>query len=349
MTATKKIALIPAYEPSETLINLLASLSENGFETVVVDDGSGEKYKKIFENAKQYAAVLTHPVNRGKGAALKTGLEYIGKTVPPESVIVTLDADGQHSVVDAGKVVQVALENKGSLILGSRGFDKDVPARSKFGNSVTRFVYRLTTGAKVFDTQTGLRAFSYSLIPLLLKIKGERYEYEMNMLLECPRQHISIREVRIKTIYFDNNSGSHFNTFRDSARVYREILKFAASSFTGFLVDYATYSVLLLALGWLGDAMSVPVSNVTARVVSASVNFTINKKLVFKSEGSTMKAALMYFLLAAMIIAGNTVLLSFLVGHLGINKYAGKLVTEVTFFTLSWLAQKFIIFRKKKQ
>jgi glycosyltransferase involved in cell wall biosynthesis len=348
MTVTKKIALVPAYEPSETLIPLLASLKENGFETIVVDDGSGEKFKAIFEKAAEFATVLVHPVNRGKGAALKTGLKHIGETAPADSVIVTLDADGQHSVEDAGKVIAAAGENKGSLILGSRGFDKDVPARSKFGNGITRFVYRLTTGAKVFDTQTGLRAFSYSLIPLLLTIKGDRYEYEMNMLLECPRQHISIHEVRIKTIYFDNNAGSHFKAFRDSARVYGEILKFAASSFTGFLVDYATYSVLLLALGGLGDAVSVPVSNVSARVVSATVNFTINKKLVFRSKGNTARAALMYFLLAAMILAGNTALLSFLVEYLGVNKYVGKLVTEVTFFTFSWLVQKFVVFRKKK-
>jgi glycosyltransferase involved in cell wall biosynthesis len=348
MTAIKKIALIPAYEPSPVLLSLLESLKNDNFDITVVDDGSGEKFKDIFDKAKQYATVLVHPVNRGKGAALKTGLEHIGKNAAEGSVIVTLDADGQHSVEDAGKVCTAAYENDGALILGSRGFDNNVPARSRFGNGITRFVYRIATGAKVFDTQTGLRAFSYKLIPLMLSIKGERYEYEMNMLLECPRRHIPIREVRIRTIYFDNNSGSHFNTFRDSARVYREILKFAASSLVGFLVDYTAYSLFVWLLGGLGNAVSVPVSNVAARIISASVNFTINKKFVFKSSGSTVRSAVMYFLLASFILAGNTLLLGFLVEYLGVNKYAGKLITEIIFFTLSWLVQKFLIFRRKK-
>lgn len=348
MTLSGKIALIPAYEPSDSLIPLLVSLKENGFSIVVVDDGSGERYKEIFVNAGLYATVLTYPVNHGKGYALRTGLEHIEKAASPDSVIVTLDSDGQHSVEDAGKVCDIAAEYKDSLILGSRGFDSGVPARSRFGNTVTRFVYRLATGAKVYDTQTGLRAFSYSLIPFLLTVTGDRYEYEMNMLLTCPLRKIPIREVRIKTIYFDNNSGSHFNTFRDSARVYREILKFAASSFVGFIVDYTSYSLLVLLLGGLGNAVSVPVSNIIARAVSSTVNFSINKRIVFRNRGNTLKFAAQYFLLAACILAGNTLLLSFLVQGLGINKFVGKIVTEITFFTLSWTVQKFVIFRKKK-
>jgi len=92
--------------------------------------------------------------------------------------------------------------------------------------------------------------------------------------------------------------------------------------------------------------VSVPLSNVSARIVSATVNFTINKKLVFKSDASVIKSAAQYFTLAACILAGNTLLLSWLVGSVGVNKFAAKILTEITFFTLSWLVQKFIIFRR---
>jgi putative flippase GtrA len=213
------------------------------------------------------------------------------------------------------------------------------------GNAITRGVFRLSTGVRVWDTQTGLRAFDSTLLPIMQAVKGERYEYEMNMLLDCARMGIPIHETTIETVYINGNSGSHFNVLRDSALIYGEIFKFAASSFTGFLVDYGLYSLLVLTTAGLGTA-SVPLSNVTARIVSASVNFTINKKLVFKSDASALRTGAQYFALAACILCGNTFLLSWLVNGLGVNRFAGKIVTEITFFTISWFAQKFIIFKR---
>ena len=96
---------------------------------------------------------------------------------------------------------------------------------------------------KVHDTQTGLRAFRTELIPVLRDIPGERYEYEMNVLLRFARDKIRILEHEIETIYIDNNAQSHFDTVKDSVRIYKEIFKFSAFSFVGFLVDYSLYNV----------------------------------------------------------------------------------------------------------
>ncbi|MPM01376.1 hypothetical protein SDC9_47616 [bioreactor metagenome] len=347
MLQERKIALIPAYEPTGTLPELVRQLYRAGFQPIVIDDGSGEAYRGIFVEVSHYAFVLTQEVNKGKGCALKTGLAYINERYPSNSVIVTLDADGQHSVEDAVRVCNTAAWNMGTLVLGCRGFDQEVPARSRFGNTVTRFIYRIATGVNVSDTQTGLRAFGMELVPFLLSVSGDRYEYEMNVLLESSRQNVPMREVGIQTIYLDNNSSSHFSTIKDSFRVYREIIKFASSSLIGFVVDYGLYSMLAFMTAGLGAVVSIPLSNVTARIVSATVNFSINKKLVFKSSSSTTKSAVQYFILAACILVGNTVLLSFLVNSLGFNKYASKIFTEITFFAASWLVQKFIIFGKR--
>ncbi len=346
-TGFTKIALIPAFEPSGSLLNLLAKLSAAHFQIVLVDDGSGANFNWIFSSALRFADVLIQDINKGKGSALKTGLAHINKHYPKNAIVVTLDADGQHSVVDAQRVTEAANLNTGSLILGCRRFEGDVPARSRFGNSVTRFVYRAATGLSVSDTQTGLRAFGAEMIPLMQEIKGERYEYEMNVLLTCSRKKIPIKEVEIETIYIDDNSSSHFSTIKDSFRIYRDIIKFAASSLTGFVVDYGLYSLLVLSTGSLGTAVSIPLSNVAARIVSASVNYTINKRFVFKSDDSVSKTAMEYFALAACILVMNTLLLSLLVNLVGVNEYAAKIFTELTFFVMSWAAQKFIIFRKK--
>jgi len=113
-----------------------------------------------------------------------------------------------------------------------------------------------------------------------------------------------------------------------------------------FLVDYSLYSVLSVLTGGLGATVSLTASNVTARVISTSVNYTINRKLVFKSENSLLKSSFQYFALAALILTGNTLLLRLLVEQIGMNRYGAKLLTEMFFFILSWLVQRFFIFRK---
>lgn len=347
MLLKPRIALIPAYEPGEKLTELAEELKLAGFEVLAVDDGSGEAFRSIFGHTSAYATVLTHETNKGKGRALKTGLSYIYDNFPKDSVVVTLDSDGQHSVEDTIRVCEAAAENIGTLVLGCRSFRDGTPVRSWFGNTMTRFVYRISTGVSVSDTQTGLRAFGAEMIPFMLNIGGERYEYEMNVLLECSREHVPIKELTIKTIYFDNNSGSHFSTFKDSFRVYKEILKFAASSFIGFLVDYGLYSLLTVFTAGLGTAVSIPLSNVVARIVSSALNFTINKRLVFRHHGRLAKTAVQYFTLAAVILAANTLLLTYMTAELEVNRYAAKIIIEIVFFTISWLIQKFLIFRKK--
>lgn len=177
-----KIAIIPAYEPDEKMLPLLKELKENNYEIIVIDDGSGPSYKKIFAEAKQYAHLLVHEVNKGKGAALKTAFSYIEKHYK-EYYIVTLDCDGQHRIKDANKLLKYLETHPKELVLGKRLRGEKTPLRSKLGNSITRAVYRLITRVDVYDTQTGLRAFTNELMPYMLNVPGERFEYEMNMLL----------------------------------------------------------------------------------------------------------------------------------------------------------------------
>ena len=354
------IALIPAYEPGEKLISLVHDLRDRDLDIVVVDDGSGMAYKDIFEEVSHDAVVLTHPVNRGKGAALRTGLSYILSYMAydevartpsgvrelsgRDAVIVTVDADGQHLPDDVLRVARIAGSRRDALVLGSRALEEDVPARSRFGNSVTRHVYSAVTGVRIHDTQTGLRAFSRDLIPELLEIEGDRYEYEINMLLTLAAEGYTIIEERIETVYEDNNSGSHFRTVRDSFRVYKEILRFSASSLASFALDYCMYALLLALTGAAGIGHSLVVSNIGARLVSGTANYTMNRKLVFRSRTGFAKSAAQYVALAALILAGNTIVLSMLAGTFGINRLAAKLITEALFFVISWTVQKYVIF-----
>lgn len=337
MSKIKRIALIPAYKPDIIMNDVTKGLKEKDFDVMIVNDGSDSKSTDIFKAAKKYATVLEHNINLGKGAAIKTGLKYIAENYTPPYVVVTVDADGQHKVSDAVSVCCEAAKYPDTLVLGSRKFTGKIPFRSRFGNTVTRFVYSLSSGIKVYDTQTGLRAFSDGCVPILLSVPGERYEYEMNVLMYFAKKNIPIKEIEIETVYLNDNSLSHFKAFRDSYRIYKEILKFSASSFIGFCVDYAVYCLLFIL------TKQVIFSNVAARIVSSSLNYTLNRKLVFNSKTSMTKSAVKYFILAAGILVCGTGFLKLLTIH-GINGYLSKILTELVMFLVSWFIQHKFIF-----
>lgn len=336
------VALIPAYEPDEALLLLLSELKRAGFEIVIVDDGSGEAYASLFEAAAVYGKVISYLPNRGKGYALRAGLSYIKDTYPADRVVVTVDADGQHKVTDAVRLCECVAGDPSALWLGSRRLTGKIPFRSRFGNSVTRLVYRITTGLRVHDTQTGLRAFRADMIPAMLQIEGDRYEYEMRVLLEFARKKTRILEMEIETVYLNDNASSHFNPVRDSLRIYKEILKYSAASLLSFLLDYGLYALLF----FLTDRTVL--SNVIARVFSGTFNFTLNRKLVFQSRGSVWRAALGYILLALFVLVGNSATLWLLTDICRIHALVAKIITEVAFFAVSFTVQHFFVFKKRE-
>lgn len=336
----QKIALIPAYKPQQELTDLTAQLSQNGFSVVIVNDGSGVEFRQIFDSLSSSAHVIAHAENKGKGEALKTGMNYIRNHFKPPYFTVTADADGQHKIYDIIHVIQEAEQHPESLILGSRKFDKNVPFRSQFGNTMTRLVYQLSTGIKIHDTQTGLRAFSHKLIDSLIAIPGSRYEYEINVLMELARNHTEIREIWIETVYLHENASSHFDAVRDSYRIYKEILKFSASSFVSFLLDYALFCLLSAFTGRL------VFSNITARICSSVLNFILNQKFVFGMKDNTAQSAVKYFSLAIMILFCNTLILKMLT-LTGISTFLAKIITEILLFIFSYIIQHHFVFRKE--
>lgn len=337
-------AVIPAYEPDEKMLAVIDDISSlTDFHIIVINDGSGKDKLPIFAEAAKKAIVLTHEVNKGKGRGIKTALEYIKEHEADTVGIVIADADGQHKVEDIIRVSEALKSSPDKLIMGCRRFSGKIPLRSKFGNNITKFVFSFAAGVKVSDTQTGLRGFSSKLIPFMLSVSGDRYEFEMNMLLECAREGIRFYEVPIETVYLGKNESSHFNPIKDSWRIYKDILKFSCSSLLSFCVDYIFYSIFAMISG------SVAFSNICARVISSVFNFSMNKKFVFKNKDRIAKTAAKYFLLAALILAANTIMLELCVKYLIHNKYISKILIEVLLFFISWAAQKSFVFRKRER
>lgn len=334
------VIIIPAYEPDEKLIKLVGELKEKcDSKILIVDDGSGKTYDWVFESVEHLGAVVVrYEKNKGKGGALKTAFEIV-KDWDEAEEIVTADCDGQHLPEDIMKIMNAVKNNKSKIILGSRHFTGKVPFRSIFGNRMTSIVFLLAKGTKITDTQTGLRGFSKDMLPWLCEVQGERFEYEMNMLLESEENGYEIKEVPINTVYLEDNKSSHFNPLKDSIKIYLPFFKFGMSSILSALLDFSLLIFLKLMISNLFLAV------VGARICSGVFNYTMNKNYVF-SKGN-MKNDKSYFyrytLLASILMFMNYVTLNYLC-TIGINLVLSKIITETILFVFSFLIQKKYVF-----
>jgi len=344
----KVAVIVPAYKPTKDMIPMLERfVRETDFIPVVVNDGSGEAFDGLFSEVPEGTVLLRHEVNRGKGAAMKTAMRHIIDKLPECTLAVTADADGQHRFEDIMKVIKVAGKNPKALVLGSRAFDGQIPLRSRLGNSITRQVFAAASGTPVRDTQTGLRAFDRETMKAFIKIPGERYEYEINMLLHAAQNGIQIIEETIQTVYIDDNASSHFNPFKDSLKIYMCIFKYIGSSLAGFAVDFVALLVLSYLTAGLGSEMSLLVSVIAARILSATVNFVLNKTVVFKSKGNWAIEICKYAILAVFVLIANYLLLRLLNIILGWPLALSKVIVEVVLFCINFIVQGRLVYRRK--
>lgn len=333
--------LIPVYEPDEKLGTLARELSTAGLETVIVNDGSTTGQDVLDGLAAIHGVTLLgYAENRGKGHALKLGLSRMAEQ--GFDAAVTADADGQHTPRDIRRVMEALEREPGKLVLGMRDVSQ-MPPKSKTGNSMTRALFRALYGIDLRDTQTGLRG-----IPLneastkgLLALPGERYEYEMEMLIESPRLFPGgVTELPIETVYIDNNRASHFRPLQDGAKIYavlfRKLPGFLLSSLLAFAIDYALFNLLYYAV--FGGKLVSVASTVLARAVSGSCNYYVNRRFVF-GNAKKKYTFLNYWKLALCILAANAAVMYLFVDVLGQPAFAMKLLVEAMLYLVSFTVQ----------
>ena len=346
--------LIPSYEPEERLVGYVDDLATRGFNRiVVVDDGSGEPFRGIFDRLREkpFCAVLHHDVNRGKGAALKTGYAYIHKRQSDSIGVVTADSDGQHSPEDCVRMAEALIEDGDSVFIGTRDFSLGrVPFRSWFGNRWSSVTFALVLGRWLPDTQTGLRAFPMRLLPLQMSVPGERYEHEMGSLMAMVRTGVSLKTLPIRTIYENGNSCSHFNPLKDTIRINRLVLadfiRFAGVSIASFLLDQSLawgFAVALKAMDMATTGV-IWTSGFAARLLSSVFNFSLNKSFVFRSECGIGSSAWKYALLCVVVIVLSNVGVTAL-SFLGVPRGMGKFVCDVMLYFAGYSIQSRFIFK----
>jgi len=356
------VVIIPALKPDERMVDYVKALSEQGFaKIIVINDGSPEEYDDFFARADEVenCVVLRHVVNRGKGCALKTAMKHYLDYFHGYDGIITADADGQHTLEDAVNIANLMSTMDDALILGSRDFSgEDIPARSRFGNRMTSVIFKMAHGCYLRDTQTGLRGIPDKLVATFADLRGERYEYEMNMLIECARRNIKMIEEPIQTVYIDDNSSSHFHVIRDSFKIYKiilgDLIKYVISGVISFLVDQGLFNlldlvILPLLLGgvlkntsliWIYTAVGV------ARVFSSLLNYALNKRIVFRQTEKSPAFLVKYAALVVMAAAVSGLLVWVITSLTPLPKAIVKPVIDLIFVLINYTLQRSWVFKK---
>ena len=348
--------ILPSLNPDEKLMQVVTSLVSDGFDDIIiVNDGSDGDHMQPFKDAEalEQVTILTHEVNKGKGRALKTAFEYCIANRQDIDGVVTVDGDNQHKVNDIRACCD-AMVKSGNVILGCRDFSgSNVPPKSKIGNNITRFVFRFACGIKISDTQTGLRAIPASYLDFMSKIKGERFEYETQMLLEMNKAGIRFDEVTIETVYIEENASTHFHPIRDSVKIYGVILKFILSSILSFCIDYVLFLVLELIIGsYFEHWVKILIATAGARLISSLFNFLMNHKTVFKAEVSIKQSMPKYYLLCIVQAGLSYGLVNGLSTLLATKDFITsliKIVVDICLFLASFQIQRRWVFAKSRK
>ena len=208
--------VIPVYNHSKTLRDVVVRALEINAEVMVVDDGSTDRGINSLTGLNVH--ILNHPVNLGKGAAILTAAKacrQMGMTH-----LVTVDADGQHNPDDFRRFVPVMQRNPYAIVVGKRNFQAvNIPGLTRFGRNFSNFWFRLQTGHSLGDTQSGFRA--YPLVVLeQLKLREKGFAFEVEVLVKAAWAGVKLKEVDVSVYYPPANERiSHFHVFRDNLRL----------------------------------------------------------------------------------------------------------------------------------
>jgi len=347
--ALPRVALaIPAFEPTLMLPELIGRVVEADKDALiahilVIDDGSGPQFERLFARASEIERVhvIRHATNLGKGAALKSAFNHALIAWPDCLGVVTADADGQHAPADIVRVARALVDEPNHLVLGARRFGRAVPLRSRFGNLVTRHVFRVIAGYSLSDTLTGLRGLPAEFCAPALRIPLNGYGFELEMLMApdtIRSRGIGIREVPIETIYVDGNPSSHFRPLRDSLRVYSVFLRFCSSSAATAFVDF------LVFIAAMNQTQNLAASQACSRSVAVLVSLFLARNLVFRHRAGLMKSFARFAALVAVMALVSYAMIDLLHENFRVDVVGAKLFAEAVLFLGNFSIQRSFIF-----
>jgi len=215
----KTCVIIPTYNESKKIGELIKQIRAQDLDVMVIDDGSQDNTSQIAKD--NGATVLRNEKNQGKGASLIRGFEYILNK--DYQAVITMDGDGQHLAEDIPYFIRLAKYSNSGVLVGNRMHKpKNMPLVRILTNKIMSFIISRIAGQEIPDTQCGFRLIKKEVLEKL-KLKTRNYEIESEVLINTSRLGFKIESVAIKTIYRDEKS--QINPFVDALRFIRFISK----------------------------------------------------------------------------------------------------------------------------
>ncbi len=339
---SSRVAIITDCSPEEETLKFVETLKKEGIFSVLVLNRLGDD--DFSKKAKDLGAVICCGLE-GETVALCASLAYVRETFVPPYSVALVPFNGCSDIECIFKVFKTVEHTPDAFAVS-----QNVIGKGKFflkGKIVARkFLYRHFTGAEIYGDQSSALGFSDRLLPSFEKLPDNSYEYHIKFLMRCREKGFRVSEVSVPAKFGNSGWTVQKSSLRSFFKRHMNVLKFCMSSFSAFLVDYLVYSLILAYSEKHINVVNLTFANVFARIISSTMNFTVNRKFVFKAETGLLKSATQFYTLAAIILLGNSILLNFLANVLGINHYFAKIVTEMTFFLLNWTIQSMFIFKK---
>ncbi len=353
----ESVILIPAYDPPDNLIMYVADLMEAGYEDIiVVDDGSRDDKQYIFDTLEDGGCrVLHHDKNRGKGVAIKSGLfYYTGKYSGHADGVITVNSDGVDVVEDIDRIAEILhrqkLEGRSNLVKGVRDFESPhITGASIRANILMTMIFRWIFGARVRDVLCGLRGIPDACVQKCLTFPEKTYAYDCALLIGFIKD--GVEEVPVRIPPQNPEAETHFrkveHTFLINVVLWRKLIIFGGTSIIAAVVDiflfwYLTKYVLT------GVRYPIIVGTVIARIISATLNYNLSRKLVFKTNESKRKSFSQFFALTAVQCAISAMSVHFLEMLIDGAAVPIKIVIDLFLFFVAYKIQDKFIFVSKK-
>ncbi len=337
MAALKCVVIIPTYNNAGTILQVITDTKQFASDILVVNDGSTDSTSEILSGIDNIR-VIGYQENKGKGYALKLGLKKAHEW--GYRYAITIDADGQHFADDIPVFIDRIEQVPGSLLVGARNLTADnMPSKNTFANKFSNFWYKVETGKKLTDTQSGFRLYPLDKLQKMRFLTG-RYEFEVEIIVRAAWRFVNVENVPVKVYYPPAEERvSHFRPFKDFTRIsilntllviysllfyypWRFVRMFSPANVRHFIDKQIIHSGesnmrLACAIGWGVFCSIIPIWGYQAIFAGISAHFLKLNKVVAIVFTNISVPPLIPFILYASMHIGTRLLGTGVAGRFG--------------------------------
>ena len=346
--------IIPAYKPGDNLIGLINDLRDNGFNRIiVVDDGNGNTMAGFFQHLEEKfgAVVLHHGINLGLGRSLKTAFNYAICNYEDIKGCVISDCNGIYKISDICKCAEALADNPDSLIITKRQkTDVDIELSNRVINSIFTYSYRFLFGLTVSDPQSILKAIPVKYMKKLLRVVGEGYPFDTNIIVYTKNYHIDVIEIECETEYSRRKTPGKYRTLRESFFIYVNFATYMFISIWATIVDILLFTLLCAVLEQFhflkSSQIYIYISTIIARIVSATMSYLFNFRFVFKKKKGRKETFKRFVLVAGCQMLVSAIIVSTIHRYVGGEEVLIKIPTDFALFFIVYQINRKFVFKR---